>query len=181
MTRGAGLSWAAAAQQFSVDGLSLSAEELIDVGSLLALAERVHIYSLGSDREAPELLRRYLRGLGYCVAADSGDAFHTGTAWDTVVVFVGPPTAADPTPLDLLTATGAVLLAIAPAKAAQVAALADAVVTLPIPAPSKPGALPSMVLDLLTSMVVEALHRDLTARLNHGVLSTPTSQPGPGS
>ena len=70
--------------------LPLAAEELSDVCSLLLLADRVHVFSLGAGYEAAELLGRQLRGLGWSSAIhrDASSATATVAETDTVVVFI---------------------------------------------------------------------------------------------
>ena len=63
------------------------------------------------------------------------------------------------------------LIAIAPADAVDVVWLADAVVTVPIPARVESGAMRHMVFDLLACLVVDVIGRDLCRRLNHKAMS----------
>lgn len=168
--------WAAALQQLSVNGAHLSAEELVDTCLLIMLSERVHVLALDPELEAPQLLARSLCDLGYqvgTVGVPPAVAASAVAASDTVVAFLGPDTAADVTSVRSVRATGAVLIAITTPDADRVSTLADAVITLPSTAAPANGPLERMMFDLLASMVVAAIGRELTVRLPHGPASLP--------
>ena len=175
MTGGTEPCWATAAQHIAIDGLPLAAEELSDVCSLLLLADRVHVFSLGAAYEAAELLGGQLRGLGWSSAIhrDAPSATATVAETDTVVVFSASRSLddLDLTRLESVTGTRAVLIAIAPADAVDVVRLADAVVTVPIPARMESRAMRHIVFDLLACLVVDVIGRDLCRRLNHKAMS----------
>ncbi len=172
--------WAAALQQVSVNGTHLSAEEVVDACLLLALSECVHVISSDPGAHAAELMGRNLRGLGYVVAPVVEDPLATVAGWDTVLAFLGPDRPAEWTPLRSVTATGAVLIVITTPDVA-VSALADAVVTVPSLGETTAAPLRPMVFDLLASLVVEAICRELGGRLGRGSCARSLRSSVPGA
>jgi hypothetical protein len=158
-------SWAAALQQLTVNGAHFSAEEVVDACLLLTLSERVHVLSFDPDGEAPHRLGRYLTDLGFSVRPVYDDAHPAVAAPDTVVVFVESNPTEGGWPLRSVSGGGAVLIAITTPDAGRVAEVADAGVTLPSLAATTPGALRRMVFDLLATLVVEAIGRELSGRV----------------
>lgn len=134
------LSWAAALQQLPISGIHLSAQDLVDVCLLLALRERIHIFSFDPYGEAPQRLGRCLHGLGFSVCPAYDDALVAVASEDTVVAFAGPTPSDVRSPLRSVNASGAVLIAITVPDVGPISELADAVVMLPSPVSTAPGA-----------------------------------------
>lgn len=162
----------------------LSAEEVLDVCSLLSLAERVHILFSGTEGEAPGQLICHLRSLGYCVTGPHRARPTDLSAYDTVVLFEGPCLSADLSILRSVAEVGCVVLAIATEDAVGVNDFADALITLPSRSSHDDQEGRFMAVDLLSSTVVEVIRRDLTQRLVNARLqpsSWPSSWPGRSS
>ncbi len=176
--------WVSALQRLSIDGAHLSAEELVDVCLLLTLSERVHVLALDPELETPQLLGRSLRDLGYRVGLVGVDIPLVASPSDTVVALLGPEPVADPTVLRSVIARGAVLTAITTSDAGPIVDLVDAAVTLPSFASTADQTLRRMMFDLVASMVVEAIGRELSGRhpqptdtlLHHAASRAPAGQ-----
>ena len=137
---------------------------------MLFLAERVHVVGRGRSEPAASLLATQLTTLGYPV--HGVDRLGAVEATDTVVTICGPePHDRQSTPHPLLrpvTESGAVLLAIAAAGCSRLLTLADAAITIPVPRPrgrTDDSRLARVVFDLLVSLTVDVIARDLAGRI----------------
>lgn len=167
--RSADAPWRDALDCIAVDGQHISAQEVSDFCSLLFLAEQVLIMAPGRNEPAATMLATQLTTLGYSV--HGVERLRTVEATDTVVVVLGPVRHQQPVLGPLLrpaTETGAVLLAIAAEDCSTVLRLADAAITIPLPRPqgrTDDSLLASAAFDLLVSLTVAIVGRDLAGRL----------------
>lgn len=158
-------SWATALAHLSIDGSHLSAEDLVDACLLLALGERVHVIAGDRLAKAPLLLVRHLRDLGYAAGALHHEGSRVVAASDVVVLFAGPAPRADRATLRRAGATGAIRIAITTHDDPQIVAWADVALALP-PVRTSDQPLGRMIFDLLASMVVEAISREVGSRVD---------------
>ncbi len=178
--RSADRSWGNALNYIAVDGRFISALEVSDFCSVLYLAERVHVVGRGGSRFAANRLATQLTTLNYPVQVDR---LATVEATDTVVVICGPDLRDRQSVADVMPRTaadtGAVLLAIAADDCSSLLRLADAVVTIPLPRPRRRmDDQPACVLfELLVSLTVDVIGRDLAGRISSKAYPIAAHQP----